>query len=172
MSLAIIFRGGWSASLLIINLMTNENHHSESTLRNNEKQIQEKNNELVKLNTELDRFVYSTSHDLRAPISSIQGLIQLTRMTDDPAEVRKYIDIMHGRLGNLTKFIGDISDYARNARIELNIKIVEVSGVIKEILDNLKFYPGAEKITVKTDIPESFKIVTDPIRLHIVLSNL
>jgi light-regulated signal transduction histidine kinase (bacteriophytochrome) len=36
-----------------------------------------KNNNLIKANKELDKFVYSASHDLRAPISSLQGLMKL-----------------------------------------------------------------------------------------------
>lgn len=41
--------------------------------------LQEKNEDLTKINTELDRFVYSASHDLRAPISSLLGLIEVAQ---------------------------------------------------------------------------------------------
>ena len=73
------------------------------------------NDELTKVNAELDRFMYSTSHDLRSPISSVLGLIQLTKMTNDPEEIKRYIEMIEGRLVSLNKFIKDISDYSRNA---------------------------------------------------------
>jgi signal transduction histidine kinase len=38
------------------------------------------NNNLIKANKELDKFVYSASHDLRAPISSLQGLIEVMKL--------------------------------------------------------------------------------------------
>ena len=62
-----------------------------------EKEILHKNTELTKINAELDRFVYSASHDLRAPLSSISGLIQLIERTRDPGETEQYLNLMKGR---------------------------------------------------------------------------
>ncbi|MDZ7647058.1 MAG: hypothetical protein U5K54_07690 [Cytophagales bacterium] len=43
---------------------------------NLETMVQERTQELRKRNTELDNFVYSVSHDLRAPIASVLGLLE------------------------------------------------------------------------------------------------
>src|SRR5690606_18565159 len=49
-----------------------------------EAKIQRTNEELSKRNTELDNFVYSVSHDLRAPIASVLGLINLAKKDTEP----------------------------------------------------------------------------------------
>jgi signal transduction histidine kinase len=57
-----------------------------------EKELLAKNDLLAKTNRELDRFVYSASHDLRAPLSSLLGLIEVAHKTPDPIEVKQCLD--------------------------------------------------------------------------------
>jgi signal transduction histidine kinase len=160
------------ACTVIIVFLINLNFRSEEALKANEKEMIQKNEELTKLNTELDRFMYSTSHDLRSPISSVLGLIQLAKMTNDPNEIRTYMEMMEERLASLNKFIKDISEYSRNARTEIDKQQVKVHKVIHEIVETLKFYPGAEKMKVSIDVDPHFEIATDPTRLQLILSNL
>jgi signal transduction histidine kinase len=160
------------ASTVIIVFLINLNFRSEEVLKKNEKEMIEKNEELMKLNTELDRFMYSTSHDLRSPISSVLGLIQLAKMTNDTAEIRTYMEMMEERLASLNKFIKDISEYSRNARTEIDKQQIKVHPVIHGIVENLKFYPGAEKMKVFIDVDPQFELLTDPTRLQLILSNL
>jgi len=44
-----------------------------------EKALRQQNEELIKINRELDHFVYSTSHNLRAPLMSVLGLLNIAR---------------------------------------------------------------------------------------------
>jgi light-regulated signal transduction histidine kinase (bacteriophytochrome) len=62
-----------------------------------EKNILTKNRELIKTNQELDRFVYSASHDLRAPLTSMSGLINLAQR--DPDGAQNYLRLMQERIG-------------------------------------------------------------------------
>jgi signal transduction histidine kinase len=160
------------ACTVIIVFLINLNFRSEEALKKNEKEMIVKNEELTKLNGELDRFMYSTSHDLRSPISSVLGLIQLAKMTNDTVEIRSYMEMMEERLASLNKFIKDISEYSRNARTEIDRQPVRVHDVVFEIIENLKFYPGAEKMKVHIDVAQDFEISTDPTRLQLILSNL
>ncbi len=160
------------ASTVIIYFLINLNHRSEKALIENEQQMILKNEELTKLNSELDRFMYSTSHDLRSPISSVLGLIQLTKMTDDSSEIKTYMEMMEERLASLNKFIKDISDYSRNARTDVNQEKIYAYKVINDIVENLKFYPGAEKVKVDMALDHELMVTTDPTRFHIIFSNL
>ena len=159
-------------SVLVVYFLVTLNHYSESSLRKNEMDLNQKNGELVKVNKELDRFVYSTSHDLRSPISSLRGLINLTKYTNDPVEIKSYLTMMEGRLIRLDKFIKDISDYSRNSRLPLNIGEVNIKSFINDVLENLQFYPGAEKIKLEINVSDELTIQSDPTRMQILLGNL
>ncbi|MBX2897572.1 MAG: HAMP domain-containing histidine kinase [Cyclobacteriaceae bacterium] len=153
--------------LVIIN-----NYYSEENLKQNELQIRNQNEQLLKVNSELDRFVYSASHDLRAPLSSIAGIINLTAKTDNPEELKMYLQMIQGRVGVLDKFITDIIQYSRNMRLELVRETISVEQLVNEVVDNLRFNDGVSRIEFKLNIPSGTKITTDPVRLRMVMNNL
>lgn len=152
-------------SILAIYLLISLNHHNGRELVNS-------NRMLKKLNEELDRFVYSTSHDLRAPLSSVAGLINLAKDNENPQEVKKYLGMMENRVNTLNKFIKDITDYSRNNRLEIAREEIRVHDIANEIWEALKYTPEAQLITFKNEIPEDLVIQSDSRRIHVILSNL
>ncbi|HEX5167724.1 MAG TPA: HAMP domain-containing sensor histidine kinase [Cyclobacteriaceae bacterium] len=127
---------------------------------------------LTKANTELDRFVYSTSHDLRAPLTSILGLINIVDQSDNPTEIKKYVGMMRDRIFLLDKFIKDITDYSRNNRLEVQRQKINLSQVSQEVWELLKYTPEAKEIDFQLEIPKDVVIETDQNRLKTVLLNL
>ena len=81
-----------------------------------EKRLSHQNKELEQANKELDRFVYSVSHDLSAPLRSILGLIGISRIEKDEQQLRFYIDNIEASVNKLENFINEILDYSRNER--------------------------------------------------------
>jgi signal transduction histidine kinase len=171
-NMIINFFSTFAAAILIIYFLLSLNHHSESALRENEKRLHEKNEELVKVNKELDRFVYSASHDLRSPISSVRGLINLVKLTTIPPETKSYVDMMDKKLISLNKFIEDIVLYSRNTRVGISTETIKLKELVDDSLMNLQYYPGSEKVDVQVNIPDHLTLVSDPTRLRIVLANL
>lgn len=153
-------------------LVIANNYHSEQSLRQNEMQMRNQNVQLVKANAELDRFVYSASHDLRAPLSSISGIINLTNKTENQAELKEYLQMIKGRVGVLDKFITDIIQYSRNTRLEVVRETFDLEQLVDEVVDGLKFNEGVSRIEFKLHIPQGTTITTDPVRLRMVLNNL
>jgi len=160
------------ASAAIIYFLINIHHHSEMALRKNEKEIMEKNAELTRLNAELDRFVYSTSHDLRAPLSSMKGLLQLINMTNDPAELQKYITYIGIRVDDLDKFIREITDYARNVQQQVEFQSLNVRALVCDSLETLRYLPESRLVKVSMDIEDDVEISGDRMRLQMILNNL
>lgn len=132
-----------------------------------------KNNELLtKTNKELDRFVYSASHDLRSPLSSMLGLVELARKSKDPAEIKMCLDLMADRINVQDSFIQDIIDYARNTRVSVAVEKIQLNLFVKEIIDQLMYTEGAKDIDFRMEIGEGTYIYSDRTRLMSVLSNL
>ena len=71
----------------------------------------EANELLRKRNEELDQFVYSASHDLRAPLTSIMGLLELIDLTEDQDEIKLYLEKMKVSTEQLDSFIQEIAAY-------------------------------------------------------------
>ena len=54
--------------------------------------IKQSEEELLRINFELDSFVYKSSHDLRAPLRSLIGLLNLARKEHDPIMLNEILD--------------------------------------------------------------------------------
>ncbi len=112
------------------------------------------------------------SHDLRAPLSSISGLIQLSEKSKDLKETAEYLELMKGRIARLEQFIRDIIHFSRNARTEIKVEQVPLREVINQTFETLRFIDGAESILLRNHVPDHVRLVTDQARLQIVLFNL
>lgn len=165
LNMVVNFSVALPASVMCIYLQVSYNHY-------NSRKLMQSNALLSKANTELDRFVYSTSHDLRAPLSSVLGLINVMHTTDNMSDIRKYLGMMKDRVHTLDKFIKDITDYSRNNRLEVVKEKLDVKYLVEEIWDMLKYAPEAENIRMQIDVPENLHLETDRNRLKVILSNL
>lgn len=132
------------------------------------------NQSLSKANEELDRFVYSASHDLKAPLTSLMGLVNLSKIEiKDPESIAQYLELMQSSIYRLMKVINDLADFSRNERLVIEHKLIDFDMLIIEIVESLKFMPNAEKIDFKVDIPKSdINFYSDSLRLRILLNNL
>lgn len=137
-----------------------------------EQQIRLQNDLLAKANDELDRFVYSASHDLRAPLSSLLGLISIAERTDSKEEIMLCLEMMKKRVVTMEGFIKEITDYSRNSRLRVERQPVLVRSLVQEVVDNLKYTSGAERIAIEVDAAPDLTFHTDPSRLKVVLNNL
>lgn len=159
-------------SVAVVYFQMNLNRHSENDLTQKENLANEKNRELQKVNEELDRFVYSVSHDLRSPLSSILGLINIARLSSDTKEVRGILEMIEGRVHSQDHFIREIIDYSRNARTETIIEPIALRQLVEDIFNSVRYLTQAHTITFLNEIPEHFVLMSDKIRLRMILSNL
>jgi signal transduction histidine kinase len=163
--IVINFSAALPGTVMTVYLLKSLNHH-------NALELVENNMLLSRTNAELDRFVYSTSHDLRAPLTSIMGLIDITLDSQNPNDVRRYLSLMKDRVHSLDHFIKDITDYSRNNRLEVKREQVKLSDLAHEVWESLKFSPEAENIDFIIDIPNDIYIESDKNRLRVIISNL
>jgi signal transduction histidine kinase len=135
--------------------------------------MQEKNRELEKISFELDRFVYSASHDLRAPLTSVLGLLYLLRNETTEENTLHYIKLMEDSILKLDNTIRDIVAYSRNNRLEVAFEPVVLSEMVEEILTGLRYLETPElnlHAVIHVQPVEIF--YTDRNRLQVVLNNL
>lgn len=128
-------------------------------------------NEIENNNRELDKLVKILSHDLRAPMNSVTGLINLARDEKDPAEFGKYLSMMEKSVKKLETFTNDMIASLKN-RGSLQIQAVAVYQLVNEVIDELRFGSDAGDIRFENQIAPEVSIPSDPARLRIIFSNL
>jgi PAS domain S-box-containing protein len=127
--------------------------------------------ELKVRNTELDNFVYKVSHDLRAPLSSVLGLVNLSRLqgnTDSPLE---YIGIIGEKIQALDNFIGDVLSHSKNLKMHVAIAKVDLQKIIEQTFTGLSYLEGASEIKHSVVI-EGIEFFSDHWRVSEIFRNL
>ena len=156
---------------------TYEDHKRETTFLNRAADISsdelfQANVELRLRNEELDRLVYSTSHDLRAPLTSIIGLLRLIEDTEDDNDKKHYLSQIKTSAESLDNFIKSIVQYTHNKKSHPKYERINFDKIIKECINHLDFMPHADKVSKKITIDEDGTFYSDPQRLFNVFSNL
>ena len=164
------------SSIAIIYLIKSNLSSEDSLIEANEeiltvsKELKVNNEILVKTNNELDKFMYSSSHDLRAPLASILGLVNLARL--EPIEKHKdYIEMIRDRVVGLDYFIKDIIDFSKNSNTDIRYEIINVQELIDLCVERNKYLPGADKVELSVSI-DILRIKSDHYRLSSILTTL
>ncbi len=102
--------------------------------------------ELKTRNDELDNFVYKVSHDLRAPLSSILGLINLANHDDNEDDIHEYIGIIENRVQQLDSFINDVLSHSKNLKMEVKVDEIDFKKIIDDCFIELSYLPNSKNI--------------------------
>jgi len=127
--------------------------------------------ELKIRNGELDNFVYKVSHDLRAPLSSILGLVNLAKLpgnTDNPMD---YIDLIGTKVEHLDHFISDVLSHSKNLKMEVTTARVDFDRIIRQTFNDLNYLEGTQEIKRSIKI-EGIEFYSDPWRISEIMRNL
>jgi signal transduction histidine kinase len=127
--------------------------------------------ELKIRNTELDNFVYKVSHDLRAPLSSILGLVNLAKMPNNDDNPHMYIDLIGQKVEQLDHFISDVLSHSKNLKMDVKVAKVNFWSIIDQTFTNLNYMKGALEIK-KTIVIDPIDFYSDPWRIAEVFRNL
>lgn len=130
------------------------------------------NHELKQINRELDQFVYKTAHDLRAPLTNLIGLIGLMRAEENKSVLNSYFDLQEKSIYKLDKFIKQITNYTKNARLAVQAREVNLKSLIDDILKEHHFVENSDRIIKIVQVEKDLVFYTDADRLRVVLNNL
>jgi PAS domain S-box-containing protein len=128
--------------------------------------------QLMNTNYELDSFVYKVSHDLKAPLKSILGLLQLSAKEESVETLRIYNEMMKRSVEGLDKFIHDLTHFSRNSRIEIAKEIIHFEELLKIVLFQIQYLDTEHRVQIKTEVVQNLEFSSDSQRITTILSNL
>lgn len=136
-------------------------------------QILEKQNvELKKLNKEMDLFVYSASHDLRAPLLSVKGLVSIIENTSDEGERDICIAHIKKSITRLDEFVSEIIDLSKNSRVEVQFKAINFNEIIGDIITDLKYMVNQDEMEITYLCGDFNPYFSDEYRIKVILNNI
>lgn len=136
-----------------------------------EENLRRSNSQLERINTDLDEFVYTASHDLRSPLTNVASVAQWI-LEDDHSlseQTRDRLVLIQSRIDRMKRLLNDIRDYARSGRDEQTSGArLTARALVGEVIQDL-YVPPAFSILCA---PELEDIQVAQIPLNQVFHNL
>jgi PAS domain S-box-containing protein len=106
---------------------------------------------IEQLNQELESFSYSVSHDLRAPLRSIDGYTQIlledyAHRLDD--EGKRVLNVVVNNARRMAKLIDDLLDFSRVGRKDVAKSVVNTESIVRSVVSELQFQEQGRDIEI------------------------
>lgn len=140
-----------------------------------EQRVVERTAELQEMNQELESFTYSISHDLRAPLRTMQGFAQalLEDYSDQLDFVgQEYIQYITEAAVQMDTLISDLLAYSRLTRAQIQLQPVDLTNVAEEALKQLSTQLQERQASVKVAAPLPQVMTHSSILIQIVTNLL
>jgi len=138
-----------------------------------EERVDARTRELGEINQELEKFAYSISHDLQAPLRAIDGFsaILIEDYGDNLDQVGKdYLGRVRNGASRMKRLIDDMLRFSRQTRGELVKGSVDLTLLSKEIMESL--HSESPNRQVFLDIEDNLIVQADKGMMRVVLENL
>ncbi len=128
---------------------------------------------LQKKDLEMRKFLYSASHDIRAPISSILGLLDLMRMEKSNDNYEGYIEMLDLCAKKADHFIRDVVRYSKNSIRRVADGRIDFANLIKSVIEDLTAeHPKAAFVFSNVTIQGDFAFYSDHEMVRLIISNI
>ncbi len=136
-----------------------------------ERRVTERTAQLLEANKELEAFAYSVSHDLRAPLRTLNGFSNILLKSNDEAldeQSRHYLDLIGKGALRMDRLVSGLLEYARTSQAAMEPDWCYPEALVRELLEGL----GTRYPTATLKIEPLPKCWADPQLLHQVWQNL
>ena len=138
-----------------------------------ERRVEQRTSELTLANKELESFSYSVSHDLRAPLRSIDGFsLALWEDYSDKldSQAKDFLTRIRFATKRMGTLIDDLLNLSRMARMHMKNERVDLSALVRSIVGELQKSEPQRSVSFIVD--EGLEVQGDPHLLRVVLDNL
>lgn len=127
--------------------------------------------DLAEAQRQFEQLTYRISHDMNGPLASIAGLVSIARNESDPAEVSKYLELIHRSVNRLQSFVGELVEITRIQNFDVHPQAVELAPWLDDVLAPFREWPQAERLQLTTHC-ELSQAVIDPSWMRTQLQHL
>lgn len=128
--------------------------------------------ELSETNRELDTFFYKASHDLKGPLASVMGIVNLGRMENKDQVIDQYFNMIELSVKRLDRTLMDLIELARTRKGSSKLSLININAFVAEILHSLEHLPSFPRIRFDVRIDPEIEMLADKVLLQSVFQNL
>jgi PAS domain S-box-containing protein len=128
--------------------------------------------DLIETSQELDTFFYKASHDLKGPLASVMGIVNLARMENQDELMEKYFKMVESSVTKLDGTLLDLVELARARKGCNKLSEINVKELMQETLNSLKHLSNFDSINFELQIDSSLQITADKVLMLSVIQNL
>ncbi len=128
--------------------------------------------QLQQTNAELDTFIYRASHDLKGPISRINGLTSLAKLESTNPNDLKYYELIELVTKDMNKLLAKLTQVHEVIHAELQKQEVDIPSMIAEIRESINFLESGITPKYSFQLQDALQFKTDPSLLKLILTNL
>ncbi|MFY7848030.1 MAG: ATP-binding protein [Bacteroidia bacterium] len=132
--------------------------------------LKKSNEELRAALDELEKFIYTAAHDLRAPLLSIEGLIDLTRRM--PQKQEEFIGRIDQSVRRLDEQLVKMVQYYKASNKNIEPEEILLEEEIKLVLESLRYQDASAGIRIALEVPPNLRFISDKVKLQAILNNL
>ncbi len=149
-----------------------QNHLLDRQVQEKTKELLNTNESLSKVNDELDNFIYKTSHDIRGPLASLKGMVNLARMDVKDEKALGYLGKLDLTAEKLNVILTRLLIVNRINHAELKPESVHFEPMLQEILllEVKKGIPA--KVNIEYNVDPAVILHSDREMVRLILENL
>lgn len=152
-----------ACTALLTGVMLRKLHHSK-------KVIAAQNQTLTDMNERINKFVYSVTHDLRAPLSSLNGLIMVLEKEKDINKLPEYTSMMKESIQMQDQYIQEVLQTIREGN-NSQLQICNLNEIVNEVITQNSFFAEGKKVQFLNEL-QVWELRSNLMGLKVVFNNL
>lgn len=135
-------------------------------------ELVEKNKQLTERNQELDQILYRASHDLRSPVTSMVGVLNLLRLDEVPDKFKEYCNYFEKSIQQMQAVVNTLTLLGQSAADAIQRSTFDIRQVVQDEIDQLNYLGNFNLMTFQKSVEGNPMIYTDETLFRIVIKSL
>ena len=142
----------------------------EKQNKNLDQMVLKRTRQLEMATSDLETFLYRSSHDIQGPIASLKGVVNMAKIDRD--NIYQYFDHVDNTVKQLDLRVRGINSVFEIKRNNLNLKKIELADFVKKAIENQKIINSYTELNCEINIDPAFSINSDEKVLDVIFSEL
>ncbi len=131
-----------------------------------------KNKELEFVNNELSKFTYSITHDMRGPLVSVLGALELAKTMDDLNDLRELLEMMESAVIKLDEYIRNTHEYYKNKKSQIVYEEINFETLVEDLEGLFRINGKMDNVRFDVMVKQAVPFISDKVSINIILNNL